>query len=209
MCLSPPSLSFPSPPIGHKFCQRCSFTASTSAAASATTPTPPRLCRSAISLSPRRRPARSASLHPHIIPLTALPPTPLLRPPQPKYKLTDEQAEVLAQFRRRMSDLKEPQDRLFVDDACLVRYLRAREYNLAEAEELLRGTLLWRKEYGIEDISAESMAVGKSAPWTRPSTVASYLAACLNSCPMPCCNGPQSQPAEKNTSTGRIARAVR
>jgi hypothetical protein len=61
-----------------------------------------------------------------------------------------------------MSDLKDPMERLYADDACLVRYLRAREYNLNNAEALLRGTLEWRRDYGIENVSAEDMAVGEA-----------------------------------------------
>ncbi|KNC83456.1 hypothetical protein SARC_04297 [Sphaeroforma arctica JP610] len=38
-------------------------------------------------------------------------------------------------------------DKQFCTDACLLRYLRARDYHLERSEKLLRGTLKWRKEY--------------------------------------------------------------
>jgi hypothetical protein len=41
-----------------------------------------------------------------------------------------------------------------------VRYLRARSWHIDPAEKLLRGTLLWRKEYGIEQLSPRQIASG-------------------------------------------------
>lgn len=41
---------------------------------------------------------------------------------------------------------------LFANDACLKRYLRARNWNLKKAEKMLKDTLAWRESYKPEDI---------------------------------------------------------
>eukprot|EP01134_Creolimax_fragrantissima_P006185 CFRG6185T1 len=43
------------------------------------------------------------------------------------------------------------EEKKFCTDACILRYLRAREYHLGHSEALLRGTLKWRKEYWKND----------------------------------------------------------
>lgn len=40
----------------------------------------------------------------------------------------------------------------FADDACLKRYLRARNWNLKKSEKMLKDTLAWRDSYKPEDI---------------------------------------------------------
>lgn len=40
---------------------------------------------------------------------------------------------------------------------CLLRYLRATKWSTAEAEKRLLGTLTWRREYGVEDLTGEYM----------------------------------------------------
>lgn len=47
--------------------------------------------------------------------------------------------------------------------ACLVRYLRARNWKLAPVEELLRGTMAWRQEFGVH-IDPERLATGMKIP---------------------------------------------
>eukprot|EP00730_Choanoeca_flexa_P016292 TRINITY_DN7666_c0_g1_i2.p1 TRINITY_DN7666_c0_g1~~TRINITY_DN7666_c0_g1_i2.p1 ORF type:complete len:333 (+),score=65.95 TRINITY_DN7666_c0_g1_i2:129-1127(+) len=71
---------------------------------------------------------------------------------QPKPSLTDDEEAALASFRKRLSDLSMDQQ-AWADDACLVRYLRARDFKLDPAEKLLRGTLEWRDSYNVEGIT--------------------------------------------------------
>lgn len=40
----------------------------------------------------------------------------------------------------------------FADDACLMRYLRARDWNLKNSEKMLKESLAWRDSYKPEDI---------------------------------------------------------
>ena len=40
----------------------------------------------------------------------------------------------------------------FADDACLRRYLRARNWNLKKSEKMLKDSLAWRATYKPEDI---------------------------------------------------------
>lgn len=70
---------------------------------------------------------------------------------QPRYHLTESQESLVQQFRQNLVDIDET-DRQFCDKACLVRYLRARDYNLIDAEKLLRETLAWRKEINISSL---------------------------------------------------------
>ena len=39
-----------------------------------------------------------------------------------------------------------------LDDACLVRYLRARENNVEKASTMLTATLEWRQEFGLPEV---------------------------------------------------------
>lgn len=41
---------------------------------------------------------------------------------------------------------------------CLVRYLRARNWKLAPAEELLRDTVAWRQSYGVKALTPDDFA---------------------------------------------------
>jgi hypothetical protein len=36
---------------------------------------------------------------------------------------------------------------VLVDDACILRYLRARSFNEDKAEKMMKATIEWRKEY--------------------------------------------------------------
>ena len=47
--------------------------------------------------------------------------------------------------------------RAFLTDECLCRYLRAREWKLKPAEKLIRGTVQWRAEYRVEDITPDDI----------------------------------------------------
>lgn len=45
-------------------------------------------------------------------------------------------------------------EKFWLTRECLLRYLRATKWNLAESEKRLLSTLTWRRDYGISDITA-------------------------------------------------------
>jgi CRAL/TRIO domain/CRAL/TRIO, N-terminal domain len=45
-------------------------------------------------------------------------------------------------------------ERMFLTRECLLRYLRATKWVQADAEARLMGTLVWRREYGVEKLTA-------------------------------------------------------
>jgi CRAL/TRIO domain/CRAL/TRIO, N-terminal domain len=46
-------------------------------------------------------------------------------------------------------------ERMFLTRECLLRYLRATKWVVLEAEKRLLGTLVWRREYGVEKLTAD------------------------------------------------------
>jgi len=46
-------------------------------------------------------------------------------------------------------------ERMFLTRECLLRYLRATKWVKADAEARLLGTLVWRREYGVEKLTAD------------------------------------------------------
>ncbi|CAG5181038.1 uncharacterized protein ALTATR162_LOCUS9562 [Alternaria atra] len=46
-------------------------------------------------------------------------------------------------------------ERMWLTRECLLRYLRATKWNLAQATQRLRSTLVWRREYGTDRFTAE------------------------------------------------------
>jgi hypothetical protein len=46
-------------------------------------------------------------------------------------------------------------ERIWLTRECLLRYLRATKWNLAHAVQRLRSTLIWRREYGTENFTAD------------------------------------------------------
>lgn len=46
-------------------------------------------------------------------------------------------------------------ERIWLTRECLLRYLRATKWNLPQATQRLRGTLIWRREYGTDKFTAE------------------------------------------------------
>nr|CAH0109545.1 unnamed protein product [Daphnia galeata] len=61
-------------------------------------------------------------------------------------QLDDEQKAVLKQFREATQDCKLPES----DDTYLLRWLVARDFDLAKAEKMLRNSLDWRCKYKID-----------------------------------------------------------
>lgn len=47
------------------------------------------------------------------------------------------------------------EERMWLTRECLLRYLRASKWNVADAKKRLEGTLVWRREYGLYDHTAD------------------------------------------------------
>jgi hypothetical protein len=47
---------------------------------------------------------------------------------------------------------------MWLSRECLLRYLRATKWNTAEAARRILGTLTWRREYGVEDLTGEHIS---------------------------------------------------
>ncbi|KAI1935112.1 Phosphatidylinositol transfer protein (PITP) [Ophidiomyces ophidiicola] len=50
-------------------------------------------------------------------------------------------------------------ERMFLTRECLLRYLRATKWNLADATQRLQATLTWRREYGVKEHTPEYISV--------------------------------------------------
>lgn len=68
--------------------------------------------------------------------------------------LTEEQVEILNEF---IQVLEEEgltdRERQFCNEACLIRYLVARDWSLSKSHKMIRNTLKWREEYKPDQIS--------------------------------------------------------
>lgn len=107
----------------------------------------------------------------------------------PLEKLDDKQLDVFKQFKDRLAkletELDEPERKWIENDRdmLILRYLRARDYEIEAAFELLKGTIQWRKTYRPYEISAEALSYeactgkqyvygksnGRSVIYMRPS----------------------------------------
>ncbi|EGG25118.1 cellular retinaldehyde-binding/triple function domain-containing protein [Cavenderia fasciculata] len=76
----------------------------------------------------------------------------------PFKKLNEKQMAAFKEIKENLSDLTDPEDVAWMDDMCLLRYLRARNYNVAKSEKLLRGTLEWRQKYRPQDVKLTEVA---------------------------------------------------
>lgn len=65
--------------------------------------------------------------------------------------LSPPQEAALQNFKQAVGDLLKPEH----DDHYLLRWLRAREFNLNKAEHMLRSHVNWRKKFGTDDLMAE------------------------------------------------------
>lgn len=63
-------------------------------------------------------------------------------------------------------------ERMWLTRECLLRYLRATKWNLPQATQRLRETVVWRREYGTDGFTAdyisEENATGKPATYQYP-----------------------------------------
>ncbi|KAF2076236.1 hypothetical protein CYY_002477 [Polysphondylium violaceum] len=82
----------------------------------------------------------------------------------PFEKLDDSQLDVFKQFKDRLAklepELDEPERKWIENDRdmMILRYLRARDYEIDAAFELLKGTIQWRKTYKPYETSAEALS---------------------------------------------------
>lgn len=77
--------------------------------------------------------------------------------------LSPEQVDLLKQFRESIPTIWTEEltgiEKLFLSDATLCRYLRAREWNLSKAQKMLVDSLKWRREYKPWAITNEDIDV--------------------------------------------------
>lgn len=50
-------------------------------------------------------------------------------------------------------------ERMFLTRECILRYLRATKWNVVDATTRLRATLTWRREYGVEEHTADYISI--------------------------------------------------
>uniref|UniRef100_A0A131Z114 SEC14-like protein 2 isoform X2 n=1 Tax=Rhipicephalus appendiculatus TaxID=34631 RepID=A0A131Z114_RHIAP len=62
--------------------------------------------------------------------------------------LSPTQEAALQNFKKAVGDVLKPEH----DDRYLLRWLRARDFNLNKAEQMLRAHVEWRKQFGIDDV---------------------------------------------------------
>jgi hypothetical protein len=48
-------------------------------------------------------------------------------------------------------------EKYFLTKDCILRYLRATKWNVSEAKKRLEGTIVWRREYGTDTLTAETI----------------------------------------------------
>jgi len=72
--------------------------------------------------------------------------------------LEDKEQKCVAALAQALLHVEEDEDSraLFDDAGALIRYLRARKWNLEAAEEMIRKTAAWRKAYGLWEVRAGS-----------------------------------------------------
>ncbi|XP_047358427.1 SEC14-like protein 2 isoform X3 [Vespa velutina] len=75
--------------------------------------------------------------------------------------LLDDQRFALMKFRRIVADVLQPHH----DDRFLLRWLRARSWNVTAAEKMLRNSLQWRKQWEVDKIEE----------WDEPELIKNYL----------------------------------
>lgn len=83
-----------------------------------------------------------------------IPPT----PHDPKSNLDKNQLSQLEEMRSLVfSNPLTQREKQFCDDACLLRYLRARDWNVKKSYKMLMDTLEWRRTYRPDEICAEEL----------------------------------------------------
>ena len=57
-------------------------------------------------------------------------------------------------------------EQYFLSKECILRYLRATKWNVNEAKKRLEGTIIWRREYGTDTTTAETIEPEVALPET-------------------------------------------
>jgi hypothetical protein len=55
-------------------------------------------------------------------------------------------------------------EQYFLSRECILRYLRATKWNVNDAKKRLEGTIVWRREYGTDTITADTVEAEVVAP---------------------------------------------
>ncbi|GAM28852.1 hypothetical protein SAMD00019534_120280, partial [Acytostelium subglobosum LB1] len=77
----------------------------------------------------------------------------------PLANLTEKQLDMFNQFKDKLKTLDlTDKEKAWITDMMVLRYLRAREYDLNASFNLLKGTLEWRKSYKVDEITAEYLS---------------------------------------------------
>lgn len=79
---------------------------------------------------------------------------------QPSRAITAEEAGLVEQLRIRFPPGTTESYGMPLDDAVLVRYLRARDGSVEKSAAMLTATLKWRREFGLPEASKMCAAVG-------------------------------------------------
>ncbi|GAB1602630.1 SEC14-like protein 2 [Argonauta hians] len=104
----------------------------------------PSASASSLTLPPRASPSPTpSSASPSLSPSSASP-----SPSASSCQLTKKQTGALQQIRERLQDVLQPHH----DDHCLLRWLRARNFNVDKSEAMFRKDLMWRSEIGADTI---------------------------------------------------------
>lgn len=75
--------------------------------------------------------------------------------------LSPKQEQALEQFKKNLKDVMKPEH----DDFYMLRWLRARKFDLKKSEKMLRDSLVWRKKFGADTVLDD---------WTPPEVILKY-----------------------------------
>ncbi|EFC49514.1 hypothetical protein NAEGRDRAFT_78034 [Naegleria gruberi] len=76
----------------------------------------------------------------------------------PRTSLTQEQNEILNDFIKKIDyDSLTDRERKYLDEPSLLRFLRARDYDLNKAEKLMNSCLEWRRTFKPDEITAKEL----------------------------------------------------
>ncbi|XP_070395555.1 SEC14-like protein 2 [Dermacentor albipictus] len=90
--------------------------------------------------------------------------------------LNERQQVALNQFRNAVSDVKRPSD----TDASLLRWLRARDFDVGRADSMYRHDIEWRKQNGVDDMLKNY----KTPQIVKENFPGAILHPCKDGCPM-------------------------
>lgn len=79
----------------------------------------------------------------------------------PRMKLTEKQLAVLDEFKAEVGkyEMSEEEKLFYLDDMCLLRYLRARDFHIDKAHKMIIDTIEWRRLHKPELITLQEVEV--------------------------------------------------